>query len=126
MRRLAIFTAALIVCAVTVGFVVANCQTLGQLEQGQHTIATEHHDGHSHEHPAENSSGVHCPNPFDHFVLSRSFVPNYQQIELRLAAAVAAGAAEDLSGLAYSASHGPPGILNLPIPAYLRFSVLRI
>lgn len=126
MRRLAIFASALIVFAVTVGFAVANCQALGLLVQGQHTLATEHHDSHTHEHPSENAPAVHCPNPLDHFVLSRSFVPNYQQIELRLAAAVAAGAGDDTSGLAYRVSDGPPGIINLPIPQYLLFSVFRI
>lgn len=126
MRRLAIYTSALIVFAVTVGFAVANCQALGLLKPGQQTVGAEHYDGHSHEHPSESEPAVHCPNPFAHFVLSRAFAPDCQQIELRFAAAMVSGDAHDLSSRAYRANHGPPGFLNFTVPQYLFFSVFRI
>jgi|GEM_PF-3372507 len=125
LHRLSIFTSAVVLFAVTVGFAVANCQALGLLEQSREPAAAHAHDGHDHEHHSEGGPAVHCPNPFEHFVLSRSFAPSYQQHEYFFAPVARVVAGGEFHPLCPS-GRGPPGVLADSIPSYLFLSVLRI
>lgn len=128
MKRIASFIIAFVISAVTAGFAAANCKALDLLEAATSETSTavfDRHDSHSHEHHSDTGPAVHCPNPFDHFVISRPFAPNHQQAEFRFLAPSAMTIPEAYRS-SHSPSRGPPRGVALFVPEYLFFSVLRI